>query len=114
VGTALNNLAGLYRAQGRLAEAEPLFKRGLTIREKALGPEHPAVGIALNNLAWLALYQRDWARAADYWRRSTGMIQRRALRGLVSAAKSSAKGEVQRLSWHFAGLVKMTHRQRLS
>ena len=40
----LNNLAVLYRDQGRYAEAEPLYKRALAIREKALGPDHPDVG----------------------------------------------------------------------
>ena len=38
VGTTLNNLAALYEKQGRTTEAEPLLKRALTIREKALGP----------------------------------------------------------------------------
>ena len=33
----LNNLALLYEAQGRNAEAEPLYKRALAIYEKALG-----------------------------------------------------------------------------
>ena len=37
VGTSLNNLAALYQAQGRYSEAEPLYKRSLTIYEKALG-----------------------------------------------------------------------------
>ncbi len=50
---ALNNLAGLYDDQGRYAEAEPLYKRSLAIREKALGPDHPDVATALNNLAEL-------------------------------------------------------------
>ncbi len=53
VATALNNLAVLYRAQGRYAEAEPLYKRSLAIREKALGPDHPDVAQSLNNLAEL-------------------------------------------------------------
>ncbi len=43
LATTLNNLAGLYQAQGRYAEAEPLYKRALAIIEKALGPEHPPV-----------------------------------------------------------------------
>ncbi|MGH1407888.1 MAG: alpha/beta hydrolase, partial [Rhodomicrobiaceae bacterium] len=51
--TSLNNLAELYSAQGRYAEAEPLYKRSLNIREKALGPDHPNVGQSLNNLAGL-------------------------------------------------------------
>ena len=103
-------------AQGRYAEAEPLYKRALAIREKALGPDHPDVGnrsttwprctkpraatprpsrsssarsasarrrwapttpmvaTALNNLAGLYFLQSDWLRAADFWRRSTGVI----------------------------------------
>ena len=51
VATILNNLAGLYKAQGHYAQAEPLFKRSLAIKEKALGPDHPAVATSLNNLA---------------------------------------------------------------
>ena len=33
----LDNLAGLYKQQGRTADAEPLFKRAKAIREKAGG-----------------------------------------------------------------------------
>ena len=51
VATSLNNLADLYQAQGRYAEAEPLVPARLAIREKALGPDHPDVGTSLNNLA---------------------------------------------------------------
>ena len=49
----LNNLATLYYTQGQYAQAEPLYKRSLAIREKALGPEHPDVATSLNNLAGL-------------------------------------------------------------
>ncbi len=38
----------LYKSQGRYAEAEPLYKRALSIREKALGLEHPDVAQSLN------------------------------------------------------------------
>ncbi|MDB9823466.1 tetratricopeptide repeat protein, partial [Deltaproteobacteria bacterium] len=37
--------------QGKFAEAEPLYKRSLEIREKALGPDHPDVATVLENLA---------------------------------------------------------------
>ena len=50
---SLNNLAALYEAQGRYADAEPLYKRSLAICEKALGPDHPDVAMSLNNLAVL-------------------------------------------------------------
>jgi tetratricopeptide (TPR) repeat protein/CHAT domain-containing protein len=110
VATSLNGLAQLYEAQRRSAEAEPLFKRSLAIREKALGPDHPAVGQSLSNVAGIAYVQSDWKRAADYWRRSTTVIKRRAESGLSGAVEGSSKGEAQRLSWQFSGLVKVTHR----
>ena len=43
VATGLNNLAGLYRMQGRYADAESLYLWSLEIDEKALGPDHPDV-----------------------------------------------------------------------
>ena len=53
VGEGLSNLAELYRAQGRYAEAAAFHKRALAIGEKALGSEHPDFAIELNNLAEL-------------------------------------------------------------
>ncbi|MBE3117829.1 MAG: tetratricopeptide repeat protein [Planctomycetes bacterium] len=41
------------RVRTQYAEAEPLFKRSLAIREKALGPDHPAVAKSLENMALL-------------------------------------------------------------
>lgn len=49
----LNNLAFLHQSQGHYAQAEPLFKRSLAIREKALGPEHPHVATSLENISRL-------------------------------------------------------------
>jgi len=46
----------MYVAQGQYAQAEPLCKRSLAIWEKALGPNHPSVATALENLA--ALYKK--------------------------------------------------------
>jgi len=47
---------------GDYTEAELILKRSLAITEKALGPEHPHVAMALNNLAWL---YRDTGREAE-------------------------------------------------
>ena len=41
MATSLNNLAVLYEDMGRYAEAEPLYRRSLEIREKRLGPTTP-------------------------------------------------------------------------
>ena len=53
IAIGLNNLADAYRAQGRLAEAEPLFKRSLVISEKIRGAENHVAVATLNNLALL-------------------------------------------------------------
>ncbi len=62
MATSLNNLALLYFAQGKYAEAEPLYKRSLSIAETALGPEHPQVADSLGNYAWLL---RETGREAE-------------------------------------------------
>lgn len=51
--TLLTNLAELYLAQGKYAEAETLSQRSLEIFEKALGPDHPKVATSLENYATL-------------------------------------------------------------
>jgi tetratricopeptide (TPR) repeat protein len=51
VSTSLNNLAEMYRAQARFAEAEPLYLRSMRIREHVAGPESAEFGSALNNIA---------------------------------------------------------------
>ncbi len=60
---SLNNLGGLYQDQGTYAESEPLHKRALAIREKALGPYHPRVATSLNNLGLVYHAQGKYAEA---------------------------------------------------
>ena len=63
VGVSIMALAGVYDAQGRYAEAEPLHKRALAIAEKALGAEHPLVAQSLNGLALVYRAQGRYAEA---------------------------------------------------
>lgn len=74
IGEALNNLAGLYEAQGYYTKAEPLYKRALAIREKKLGPNHPAVGTTSNNLALLYRAQGRYAEAEPLCKRDLQII----------------------------------------
>ena len=53
----LNTLAAFYQEQANYAEAERLHQRVLTIREKALGPDHPEIAASLNNLA--GVYRKE-------------------------------------------------------
>ena len=47
----LDRAASYLRVHGRLREARPLAERALAITEAVYGPNHPTVGIRLNNLA---------------------------------------------------------------
>jgi tetratricopeptide (TPR) repeat protein len=66
----LDREAQQLNQQGRYAEAEPLYKRSLAIREKALGPDHPDVALSLNNLAGLYDNQGRYAEAEPLYKRS--------------------------------------------
>jgi CHAT domain-containing protein/tetratricopeptide (TPR) repeat protein len=66
----MNNLAELYRLTGAHANAEPLLKRSLEVREAKLGKEHLDVATSLNNLAMLYQNQSQLARAAPLFLRS--------------------------------------------
>ena len=50
VANSLNNLAGLYKSQGRYTEAEPLYLQALAIAEQALGENHPTTVKIRENL----------------------------------------------------------------
>ena len=56
--------------QGRYADAEPLYKRSLAIREKALGPNHPDVATSLNNMGLLYERQGQYAEAEPLHKRA--------------------------------------------
>jgi tetratricopeptide (TPR) repeat protein len=64
LAASLNNLAGLYRSQGRWTEAEPLYDEALKIDRELFG-DHPNNDLAssLNNLALLYKSQGRWADA---------------------------------------------------
>ena len=65
----------LFR-QGRYAEAEPLYKRALAIREKQLGPDHPNVAASLNNLAMLYRHQGRYAEAEPLYKRTLSIVEK--------------------------------------
>ena len=65
-----HDLAWLYHDMGEYAKAEPLYQRSLTIREKALGKDHPLVAATLNNLAGLYRAQGEYAKAEPLYQRS--------------------------------------------
>jgi tetratricopeptide (TPR) repeat protein len=63
-------------ASASRADAEPLNKRSLAIREKALGPDHPDVAISLNNLAALYFKQGRYVDSEPLFKRSLAIWEK--------------------------------------
>jgi tetratricopeptide (TPR) repeat protein len=88
----LGNLGGVAAARGNLTEAVALLQRSNDLRTRALGAEHPGIGVGLAQLANLYARQgrTDFARAfrarADALLRTTGSGQARKRNWAVSAA----------------------------
>ena len=80
VASSLNNLAGLYRNQGRYSEAEPLYQQALEIRKRLLGEEHPDVASSLNNLAGLYDNQGRYSDAEPLYQQALELHEK-ATRG---------------------------------
>jgi tetratricopeptide (TPR) repeat protein len=74
-------LAELYSHLGRFAEAEPLFKRALAIREKALGPDHPDVAWSLNSLGAFYADEGQYAKAEPIYQRALAIFERPWVQG---------------------------------
>jgi tetratricopeptide (TPR) repeat protein len=75
LAASLYNLAILRREQGKLPEAEGLYRRSLEIRERVEGADHPDVATTLNNLAGLKAAQGDYDAAQPLLERALAIRQ---------------------------------------
>ena len=76
MAVVLNNLAQLYRLQNRLEEAEPLYRKALSIWEKALGPDHPDVARGLRNLGSCFVQEGKQRGALELFQRSAAIFEK--------------------------------------
>jgi tetratricopeptide (TPR) repeat protein len=72
----LNQAASYLHNRAQYAQAQPLYTRALAIREKALGPDHPAVATSLNNLALLYHAQGQYAQAQPLYTRALAIREK--------------------------------------
>jgi len=70
IASSLNNLAEIYKAQGKYLKAEPLYKRALEIDEMVSGLDHPNTATSLNNLAKLYCVLGKYLEAEQLHKRS--------------------------------------------
>ncbi|MGI9386789.1 MAG: tetratricopeptide repeat protein, partial [Methyloligellaceae bacterium] len=118
--TAIDNLANIYRLQGRYVEAEPLLKRALAIREKTLRNDHPDIAASFNSLASLYLSDgRYWKaeplfkRTFTLWEKAFGGDDPRVgttLNNLASLYRSQGRyANAERLYKRALAIVRKTH-----
>jgi eukaryotic-like serine/threonine-protein kinase len=73
---ALANLATNLTTQGKIGEAEDAQRRALTLRQRALGPEHPDVARLRHNLAAILFSQRKLEEAEAEEREALALRER--------------------------------------
>ncbi len=76
LSSTLNRLAQVYHDQGKYSQAEPLYKRSLTLTQKALGPAHPDVAANINNLATLYRDEGRYDRAEALYKQSLHIVRK--------------------------------------
>ena len=96
--------------QGRDREALPLYERALALRERTMGPDHPAVARTTTYLAATLLRLRQVRRAAalsqralDIWEHATqaettGLTDALIVRAQVQLNQHDAEGPALRIS----------------
>jgi tetratricopeptide (TPR) repeat protein len=75
VAMSLNNLALLYRSQGKYEEAKPLFRSALEKRKRLLGEEHPDVAKSQWSLGALYQNQGRYSEAEALYRQALIIAQ---------------------------------------
>jgi tetratricopeptide (TPR) repeat protein len=78
VSELLGRAGRYFHGRGAYSQAAPLLRDALTMREKALGPEHPETATSLNDLALLLHDQGDYAGARPLFERALE-IRKKAL-----------------------------------
>jgi tetratricopeptide (TPR) repeat protein/nucleoside phosphorylase len=72
----LNQIGYYLKQRGRYQEAEPLYRRALSLRVQKLGEDHPDTAQSLNNLAVLYDTQGKYAEAEPVYRRALEVRER--------------------------------------
>jgi tetratricopeptide (TPR) repeat protein len=89
-------VAACLHAQGKAAEALPLYRKALLIREKVLGLDHPDTAQSYNNVASCLQAQGKAAEALPLFRKAL-LIQEKVL-GLDHPDTAASTASQERLS----------------
>ena len=73
----LRDLAQVYRAQSKYAEAEPLMERHLALKERFLGKFHPDLAKDLDQLGRVCFAQMKFVSAEAHFRRELTIMEKK-------------------------------------
>lgn len=76
LGGMFATMMSVSTTQKRYNEAEPLYKKVISIDEQSLGPDHPGLAADLNNLALLYVSQKKWADAEPLLSRAVAIYNK--------------------------------------
>ncbi len=76
LAACINNLAFLYSSQGKLADAEPLYKDALVMNKRLNKGDHPGTASSLSDLAFLYQAQGKYADAEMLYKDALDMRKR--------------------------------------
>lgn len=76
IARCLDQAAYYLMVQGQLDEAEPLYRRSLTIHQTAQGDDHPEFALSLNSLARFLRHRGDFAAGEALCRRALAIQER--------------------------------------
>jgi Tfp pilus assembly protein PilF len=85
---ATHNLGDLYSNQGKMEEAEAIYRRALTPKEKAWGAEHTSTLDTVNNLGFLYIDQGKIEEAEAMYQRALAGYRNHVER-LIQTLRSS-------------------------
>jgi CHAT domain-containing protein len=98
VAESLGNLGNLYRKTGAYARAEPLLRRALAIRKKALGQGHPKIARSLSDLAGLYSATGAYAKAEELYLQAQAIQAKNSERFLLTGSESRKHAYLQELA----------------
>src|ERR1700716_952718 len=75
--STLSDLAQVYRAQSKYADAEPLMDRYLTLKERFLGKYHPDLAKELDALGRVCFAQMKFVSAESYFKRELTIMEKK-------------------------------------
>ena len=76
ISVLLNNMAGVYKAQGDYEKALEYYDKALKVKERTLGNDHPSTATTYDNMAGVYQEQGDYEKALKYYGKALEIVER--------------------------------------